>query len=60
MTLENPPLANRLRGEVGWNQTMEDWKRFLEMEPEGCFVAQWLARLSGLDHEPKNLCGVSC
>ena len=41
MTLEDLPFANWLRGEVGWNQTLEDWKRFLEMEPEGCFVAQW-------------------
>src|ERR1700704_1430193 len=30
----------RLKGIAGWNQTVEDWKRFLEASPAGCFVAE--------------------
>lgn len=29
----------RFRELAGWNQTEADWRRFLELEPEGCFVA---------------------
>jgi len=28
-----------LRAAVGWNQTEQDWRRLLELEPSGCFVA---------------------
>jgi len=35
------PFADSLRALVGWNQTTTDWQRFLSMEPEGCFVAEW-------------------
>ncbi len=32
-------FAERLRAAAGWNQTRQDWLRFLALEPEGCFVA---------------------
>ena len=35
------PFADSLRALVGWNQTLADWQRFLAMEPQGCFVAEW-------------------
>jgi GNAT superfamily N-acetyltransferase len=35
------PLGLRLCDEAGWNQTAADWQRFLDLQPEGCFVAEW-------------------
>ncbi|MBL9129414.1 MAG: GNAT family N-acetyltransferase [Verrucomicrobiales bacterium] len=35
------PFADSLRAVAGWNQTPADWLRFLRLEPEGCFVAEW-------------------
>ena len=35
------PFADSLRATVGWNQTLADWQRFLRMEPQGCFLAEW-------------------
>jgi ribosomal protein S18 acetylase RimI-like enzyme len=35
------PFADSLRALVGWNQTLADWQRFLSMEPQGCFLAEW-------------------
>jgi GNAT superfamily N-acetyltransferase len=40
MTIEDLPLGLRLARQAGWNQTKSDWRRFLNMEPEGCFVAE--------------------
>ena len=34
------PTGMRLRGLAGWNQTEQDWQRFLQMNPEGCFAAE--------------------
>jgi hypothetical protein len=31
----------RLKAQAGWNQTEADWRRFLDLEPEGCFVAEF-------------------
>src|SRR5580704_1065850 len=30
---------DELRRLAGWNQTPEDWRRLLQLEPDGCFVA---------------------
>ena len=38
---EDLPFADSLRAVAGWNQTLEDWKRFLAIEPNGCFLAEW-------------------
>ncbi|MBN2591906.1 MAG: GNAT family N-acetyltransferase [Sedimentisphaerales bacterium] len=34
-------LGLRLSRQAGWNQTESDWLRFMSMEPEGCFVAEF-------------------
>jgi GNAT superfamily N-acetyltransferase len=38
---EDLPFADSLCAIAGWNQTLGDWRRFLEMEPEGCVLAEW-------------------
>jgi ribosomal protein S18 acetylase RimI-like enzyme len=37
---EDLAFADTLRALVGWNQTYEDWERFLALEPDGCFLAE--------------------
>jgi GNAT superfamily N-acetyltransferase len=39
MTPADIPLGMRLKEEAGWNQTLEDWQRFLQLSPSGSFVA---------------------
>ncbi len=39
MTSADIPDGLRLREAAGWNQTDADWRRLLEIEPDGCFVA---------------------
>ena len=39
MTRLDVPLGMRLKDQAGWNQTEDDWRRFLDLEPGGCFVA---------------------
>ena len=39
MTEGDVPAADELRRLAGWNQTLEDWRRLLWLEPRGCFVA---------------------
>lgn len=41
LTTADLPFADSVRALAGWNQTLEDWRRFLAMEPEGCFLAEW-------------------
>lgn len=41
MTTNDIELGMRLKGQAGWNQIPADWQRFLALEPEGCFVAEW-------------------
>lgn len=40
MTEADIPLGMALTREEGWNQTEADWRRFLTLEPHGCFVAE--------------------
>ena len=40
MTVTDIPLGLRLARQAGWNQIEADWRRFLAMEPEGCFVGE--------------------
>lgn len=40
MTIDDIALGMDLKGQAGWNQTEADWRRFLHLEPEGCFVAE--------------------
>jgi GNAT superfamily N-acetyltransferase len=39
MSDEDIALGMRLKQEAGWIQTTVDWRRALELEPAGCFVA---------------------
>lgn len=34
------PLGMKLKELAGWNQTENDWRRFLALSPDGCFVAE--------------------
>ena len=40
MTPRDVPLGMRLKEQAGWNQTEADWRRCLELQPDGCFVAE--------------------
>lgn len=40
MTGGDVDLGMRLKSEAGWNQLEADWRRFLDMQPDGCFVAE--------------------
>src|SRR5258707_9241947 len=41
MTAADLPLGLRLCRSAGWNQTEADWQRFLDLQPDGCFVAEY-------------------
>ena len=41
MTVADVPLGLRLSGQAGWNQLEADWRRFLDLQPDGGFVAEW-------------------
>jgi ribosomal protein S18 acetylase RimI-like enzyme len=47
MTAADIPAGMRLRELAGWNQTEQDWQRFLKMAPSGCFVACVDGRVRG-------------
>lgn len=34
-------FADSLRALAGWNQRPQDWLRFLDHQPGGCFIAEW-------------------
>jgi GNAT superfamily N-acetyltransferase len=40
MTMDDVALGLRLTRQAGWNQLESDWRRFLNLGPEGCFVAE--------------------
>ena len=41
LTNDDLAFADSLRAQAEWNQTCEDWRRFLGLEPTGCFLAAW-------------------
>ena len=47
MTPADIPAGMLLKEIAGWNQTPQDWARFLEANPEGCFVAECDGRVTG-------------
>jgi ribosomal protein S18 acetylase RimI-like enzyme len=47
MTPADVSAGMRLKEIAGWNQTKEDWERFLLANPEGCFVAEWNGQVAG-------------
>ena len=40
LTVADIPSGMRLKDQNGWNTRPEDWRRQLELEPEGCFAAE--------------------
>jgi len=47
MTIDDLGLGIKLSGQAGWNQTEADWRRFIKLEPEGCFVGELNGRSVG-------------
>jgi GNAT superfamily N-acetyltransferase len=47
MTSKDIPGGIRLKEIAGWNQTREDWERFLKASPKGCFVAEVGGKICG-------------
>lgn len=47
MLPEDIPDAMRLKTIAGWNQTENDWKFYLDTNPEGCFAAVINGRVVG-------------
>ena len=47
MTAGDVQLGLRLSRQAGWNQIESDWRRFMNMEPDGCFVAELDGRPAG-------------
>lgn len=47
MTPADTSAGMRLKEIAGWNQTQADWHRFLEANPDGCFVAEWNGHVAG-------------
>lgn len=40
LTLADAGFGLQLSAQAGWNQTAADWRRCLDLEPEGCFVVE--------------------
>jgi GNAT superfamily N-acetyltransferase len=40
MTVADIALGMRLKEQAGWNQVEGDWRRLLDLQPDGCFVAE--------------------
>lgn len=47
MSDEDLVFANEVRDIAGWNQTLTDWRRFMSLEPQGCFIAEWNGEPAG-------------
>lgn len=47
MTPEDIEFGMFLKAEAGWNQTEQDWQRFLALRPDGCFLGLWNGRPVG-------------
>jgi len=41
MTAGDLPFGLSLSQEAGWNQLPADWQRLLDLQPDGCFAAEW-------------------
>jgi GNAT superfamily N-acetyltransferase len=47
LTESDLAFADRVRAQAGWNQTLADWRRLIELAPTGCFVAELDGVLAG-------------
>lgn len=45
LRLADVPEAMRLKEAAGWNQTEQDWRRILDLQPDGCFGIEQDGRL---------------
>jgi GNAT superfamily N-acetyltransferase len=45
LAYDDVPAAFQMSMDAGWNQTVEDWRRLLALEPEGCFGVESDGRL---------------
>lgn len=41
LTPDDLGFAQELRSIAGWNQTDQDWLRYMAYEPDGCYAAEW-------------------
>jgi hypothetical protein len=44
LTAHDIPQALELSSGAGWNQTSEDWRTLIELEPESCFAMECATR----------------
>lgn len=47
MTAGDVTVGLGLSRQAGWNQTEADWVRMVDMQPDGCFLAEWEGRPAG-------------
>jgi GNAT superfamily N-acetyltransferase len=47
MTADDLDAADALRASLGWNQTIQDWRRLLSLSPQECFAAEHEGRVIG-------------
>lgn len=47
LTVADIPFGMRLKQQAGWNQVEADWKRLLDLQPDGCFLAELDGRPAG-------------
>src|SRR5262245_32370282 len=47
LTAADIPTGMRLKEQAGWNQLESDWRRLLELQPDGCFLAEHEGRAVG-------------
>lgn len=47
MVEEDLPHCQQLKRTIGWNQRVSDWRRFLSLNPTGCFVATHSGQIIG-------------
>lgn len=47
MTSSDLSFGEKLSEQAGWNQTPADWQRFFDLQPGGCFVAEFEGQLVG-------------
>jgi GNAT superfamily N-acetyltransferase len=40
MTVDDIRVGRRLTAQAGWNQLEADWRRLLDLQPDGCFLAE--------------------
>jgi GNAT superfamily N-acetyltransferase len=40
MTISDIPVGMSLKEKAGWNQLEADWRRLLDLQPDGCFLAE--------------------